>query len=48
LQTNRYEFGPFTLDVKKGCLFNAGKEVKLRPKVFEALKYLVENAGRLV
>jgi len=48
LQTDRYQFGPFTLDVRKGCLFKAGEEVKLRPKVFEALKYLVENAGRLV
>ncbi|HKT23336.1 MAG TPA: tetratricopeptide repeat protein [Terriglobales bacterium] len=43
-----YQFGDFTLDVAKGCLIKAGQEVKLRPKVFEALKYLVENPGRLV
>jgi predicted ATPase/DNA-binding winged helix-turn-helix (wHTH) protein len=43
-----YQFGDFTLDVAKGSVVKAGLEVKLRPKVFEALKYLVENAGRLV
>ena len=50
MQTDRlsYQFGDFTLDVAKGCVCRAGQEVKLRPKVFEALKYLVENAGRLI
>ncbi len=50
LETERlnYQFGDFTLDLAKGCVIKAGQEVKLRPKVFEALKYLVENAGRLV
>jgi predicted ATPase/DNA-binding winged helix-turn-helix (wHTH) protein/predicted negative regulator of RcsB-dependent stress response len=32
----------------RGCLLRAGEEVKLRPKVYEALKYLVENPGRLI
>ena len=43
-----YQFGDFVLDITKGIVFKAGQEVKLRPKVFEALKYLVENSGRLV
>ena len=25
-----------------------GQEIKLRPKVYETLKYLVENPGRLI
>ena len=43
-----YHFGEFTLDMARGCVFKAGEEVKLRPKVFEALKYLVRNSGRLI
>src|SRR6516165_1291776 len=33
-----YRFGEFTLDVTTGSVFNAGHEVKLRPKVYETLK----------
>jgi predicted ATPase/DNA-binding winged helix-turn-helix (wHTH) protein len=43
-----YHFGEFTLDLARGCVFKAGEEIKLRPKVYEALKYLVENPGRLI
>ncbi len=43
-----YQFDDFTLDLTGGCLLREGQEVKLRPKVFEALKYLVENNNRLV
>lgn len=43
-----YQFGEFTLDIRKGCLFKGTEEVRLRPKVFETLKYLVENQGRLI
>jgi predicted ATPase/DNA-binding winged helix-turn-helix (wHTH) protein len=43
-----YQFGEFSLDVVRGCVFKAGKEVKLRPKVYETLKYLVEHSGRLI
>jgi predicted ATPase/DNA-binding winged helix-turn-helix (wHTH) protein len=45
---SNYEFGEFTLDVAKGCVLKAGEEIKLRPKVYEALKYLVEHPGRLI
>jgi predicted ATPase/DNA-binding winged helix-turn-helix (wHTH) protein len=44
----RYQFGEFNLDLNRGCLFRAGEEIKLRPKVYEALKYLVEHPGRLI
>ncbi|HVI78125.1 MAG TPA: winged helix-turn-helix domain-containing protein, partial [Candidatus Acidoferrum sp.] len=44
----RYQFGEFDLDVVRGCLFKAGEEIKLRPKVYEALKYFVEHPGRLI
>ena len=43
-----YTFGEFTLDLTAGCLFRNGTEVKLRPKAFEALLYLVENPNRLI
>jgi predicted ATPase/DNA-binding winged helix-turn-helix (wHTH) protein len=43
-----YQFGQFTLDVERGCLLHDGEEIRLRPKVYETLKYLVENCGRLI
>lgn len=43
-----YHFREFTLDLTRGCVFKAGEEIKLRPKVYEALKYLVKNPGRLI
>ena len=41
-------FGKFTLDLRRGRLRAGEREVDLRPKSFEVLRYLVENAGRLV
>jgi DNA-binding winged helix-turn-helix (wHTH) protein/tetratricopeptide (TPR) repeat protein len=43
-----YSFKGFTVDLARACLLREGEEVKLRPKVFETLKYLVENPDRLV
>ena len=43
-----YEFGEFRLDVAKGCVLKDGDEIKLRPKLYEALQYLLQNCGRLV
>jgi predicted ATPase/DNA-binding winged helix-turn-helix (wHTH) protein len=43
-----YQFSRFTLDVARGCVLRGQQEIKLRPKVYEALKYLVENPGRLI
>jgi TolB-like protein/DNA-binding winged helix-turn-helix (wHTH) protein/Tfp pilus assembly protein PilF len=43
-----YCFDRFTLDLVRGTLCSGSDEVKLRPKSFELLTYLVENTGRLV
>jgi len=43
-----YVFDGFTVDLARGCLMREGKELKLRPKSFTALIYLVENRGRLI
>lgn len=43
-----YSFAEFTLDLTRGCLLHGQEDVKLRPKSFEVLKYLVENNGRLI
>jgi DNA-binding winged helix-turn-helix (wHTH) protein/TolB-like protein/Tfp pilus assembly protein PilF len=43
-----YSFDDFAVDLTAGCLLRNGREVKLRPKSFETLRYLVENNGRLV
>src|ERR1043165_6280627 len=43
-----YCFEGFTLDLRRGCLRTGVREIELRPKSFEALRYLVENAGGLI
>lgn len=43
-----YSFDEFTLDVTRGSCRRGVEEIKLRPKSFEVLKYLVENNGRLI
>ena len=46
--TASYRFGDFILEPERASLIRAGREIKLRPKVFDALRYLIENRGRLV
>jgi DNA-binding winged helix-turn-helix (wHTH) protein/Tfp pilus assembly protein PilF len=41
-------FGPFTLDLAARRLDRDGAEIALQPKVFETLRYLVENPGRVI
>lgn len=41
-------FKDFALDLDRGCLLRGAEEVRLRPKVFEALTYLVDQNNRLV
>src|ERR1700751_3772323 len=41
-------FDRFALDLVRGCLRAGDQEIDLRPKTFEVLCYLAENAGRLV
>jgi pimeloyl-ACP methyl ester carboxylesterase/DNA-binding winged helix-turn-helix (wHTH) protein len=43
-----FRFAGFTLDLRRGCVRADDREMELRPKSFEVLKYLVKNAGRLV
>lgn len=40
-------FEGYTLDFGRGSLRAGDREVALRPKSFEVLRYLLENAGRL-
>src|SRR5207253_7252269 len=48
LSHQTYFFDEFTLDLTRGCLLRGEEEIKLRPKSFELLKYLVENNRRLI
>src|SRR5262249_15629246 len=41
-------FDRFELDLMRGCARVAGRDLELRPKAFQLLCYLAENAGRLV
>ncbi|MEP6913780.1 MAG: transcriptional regulator, partial [bacterium] len=41
-------FDEFTLDLTRGCLLRGQEDIKLRPKAFEVLTYLVQNNGRLI
>src|SRR5229473_3460178 len=43
-----FQFEGFTLDVARRSLRAEDRAVQLRPKSFEVLRYLVENADRLV
>jgi pimeloyl-ACP methyl ester carboxylesterase/DNA-binding winged helix-turn-helix (wHTH) protein len=43
-----YQFGPFCLDIRERRLLRGCEVVPLRLKVFDTLRVLVENAGRLV
>ncbi len=43
-----FQFAGHTLDTARRLLRFADREVELRPKSFEVLLYLVENADRLV
>ena len=43
-----WRFDRFALDLARGCLRAGDQAIDLRPKTFEVLCYLAENAGRLV
>jgi len=45
---NVFCFEDCTLDLRYGVLRRGDREIDLRPKSFAVLRYLVENAGRLV
>ena len=43
-----FTFGQFTLDIDRGTLLRSGVELKLRPKSYEVLRFLVAHPGRLI
>jgi class 3 adenylate cyclase len=43
-----FSFEGYTLDLTRGCVRDANREIELRRKSFELLGYLVTNAGRLI
>jgi adenylate cyclase len=43
-----FQFEGYTLDFARSSLRAADRNIRLRPKAFEVLRYLVENADRLV
>lgn len=43
-----YQFGSFRINPSERLLSRDGEEVRLTPKVFEVLLYLVENPGRVL
>src|SRR5215813_4850527 len=43
-----FQFEGYTLDFARSSLRAADRDVALRPKAFEVLRYLFENADRLV
>src|SRR5262249_35442162 len=45
---SRLRFDRFTLDLARESLRLGGEEIVLRPKTFNVLRHLAENAGRLV
>lgn len=44
----RYRFADVALDIEKRELTRAGAAVELQPKVFDLLRFLIENRARLV
>src|SRR5262245_13773342 len=43
-----FQFEGYILDIARHSLRTADRDVALRPKIFELLRYLVENPDRLV
>jgi TolB-like protein/DNA-binding winged helix-turn-helix (wHTH) protein len=43
-----FRFEGYTLDIARSSLRTADRDVELRPKSFEVLRYLIENADRVV
>ena len=41
-------FGPFRLDPTNECLWRGEQEIRLHPKAFGLLRYLVDHSGQMV
>src|SRR5262249_23616512 len=44
----RLQFGEFSLDQRNACVWRGSEALKLKPKAFDVLRYLVEHSGQLV
>src|SRR5690348_3414004 len=44
----RYRFGAFELDPAAYTLCRDGREVEMRPKMFDLLRYLIEHRDRVM
>ena len=44
----RLHFGEFSLDQRNACVWRGSETLKLKPKAFDVLRYLVEHSGQLV
>ncbi len=44
----RLQFAEFSLDRRNACVWRGSETLKLKPKAFDVLRYLVEHAGQLV
>jgi TolB-like protein/DNA-binding winged helix-turn-helix (wHTH) protein/Tfp pilus assembly protein PilF len=44
----KYHFGEFVLDVGRGGLYRGDDQVRIRPRSFDVLRYLLEHPGKLV
>ncbi len=44
----RYSFGEYVVDTRHYSLARAGQSIAVRPKVFDVLRYLLENRARVV
>src|SRR6185436_16947332 len=45
---NRIDFDPFCLDLAGECVWRGSQAIKLRPKAFAVLDYLISRPGQLV
>ncbi|HMS43756.1 MAG TPA: transcriptional regulator, partial [Pyrinomonadaceae bacterium] len=48
LSSKIYSFGMFQLNASERLLFDGVKTIPMSPKVFDTLKMLVENSGRVL
>lgn len=47
-EAKRLFFGPFRLDPTNECLWRGEKEIRLHPKAFGLLRYLLDHPGQMV
>jgi DNA-binding winged helix-turn-helix (wHTH) protein/predicted ATPase len=48
LNEHRIQFDPFALDLANACLWRGSQAIKLRPRAFAVLEYLLGRPGQLV